>query len=109
MGGGSALLPKEWLKAHYSVPENANVANAYGAALAEISGVVDQVVSLTQRATVLAELEQAALKIAMERGADANKVKIVDVQIIPYHYVPNHMARVIVTAAGPLNLRNKTK
>ncbi len=100
VGGGATLFPKEMLENRYHVPEDANVANAYGAALAEMSGTVDRVVSLTQREAVLAELHEEARQAAIQRGADATSVEVIDVQIIPYHYVPNQIARVIVTAAG---------
>jgi hypothetical protein len=76
------------------------VANAYGAALAEISGMVDRVVSLTQREEMLSALQEEALQEAVRKGADPQCTEVVDLQIIPYHYVPNHMARVVVTAAG---------
>jgi len=55
---------------------------------------------LNDRSRVLEDLQEQALLAAIQQGADAKKVKIVDLQIIPYHYVPNQMARVIVMAAG---------
>lgn len=100
VGGGAQLLPRDLLGDRHIIPNYANVANAYGAALAEISGVVDRVVSLQQRETVLQELQEEAKLAARKRGADASTLQIVDLQIIPYHYVPNQMARVVVTAAG---------
>lgn len=101
VGGGSQLFPEEILDGRHVVPQFANVANAYGAALAEISGVVDRVVSLNDRDAVLAQLREEARQVAIQRGAEAKRTQIVDVQIIPYHYVPNQMARVMVTAVGP--------
>jgi len=106
VGGGAQLIPKELLEKRYFIPEYANIANAYGAALAEISGVIDQIVSLNQREIVLEKLQQEALKAAIQRGADPENVQIVDLHIIPYHYVPNQMARVIVTAAGAQQKKN---
>ena len=100
VGGGAQLFPRELLEERIFIPEHANVANAYGAALAEISGVVDQVVSLNNRETALEGLQEQAIQAAVQRGADPKNVRVVDLQIIPYHYVPNQMARVIVMAAG---------
>lgn len=101
VGGGSRLFTKERLDHRYMFPEHAGVANAYGAALAEISGMIDTVVSLEQRSAVLEKLQAEAQESAISNGADPSRVKIVNLEIIPYHYVPNSMARVVVTAAGP--------
>ncbi len=100
VGGGATLFPKEMLGKRYCIPDNANAANAYGAALSEISGAVDRVVSLTQREETLRTLQEEAIQEAVRKGADPQDVEVVDLQIIPYHYVPNHIARVVVTAAG---------
>lgn len=99
-GGGAALLPDSHLGKRYVIPSHANVANAYGAALAEVAGVIDTVVSLEQRESVLEKLQQEALQKAIRHGAHQAHVKIVDVQITPYHYVPNSMARVTIMASG---------
>lgn len=100
VGGGAALLPKQLLGSRYQIPAHASVANAYGAALAEISGVIDTVVSLNERERVLGRLQELARDAAIRQGADAHSVQVVDVQITPYHYVPNNMARVTILAAG---------
>ena len=100
IGGGSSLLPKDMLDERFIIPKNANVANAYGAALAEISATVDIVVSLEDRQKVLEDLQQQAIQLAIQKGANFKSVKVVDIDILPYHYVPNHMARVIVRASG---------
>jgi N-methylhydantoinase A/oxoprolinase/acetone carboxylase beta subunit len=100
VGGGAQLFPPSFLGNRYQIPVHANVANAFGAALSEISGVIDRVVSLQQRELVLDQLQLEAKRLAESRGADPESVRVVDLQIIPYHYVPNQMARVVVTAAG---------
>ncbi len=98
IGGGAALLPPS--ETRFFRPVHAHVANAYGAALAEIAATVDTVVSLNQRNHVLASLQEQAKELAIHKGADREAIQIVDVQIVPYHYAPNQMARVIVTASG---------
>lgn len=100
IGGGSSLLPKNLLDGRFIIPPYAHVANAYGAALAEISATIDTVVSLEERQKVLDKLQEQAIQAAIQRGADFKSVKVVDVNIIPYHYVPNRLARVIVRASG---------
>ncbi len=100
VGGGAGLLPPYFFKERYSIPSNFNVANAYGAALAEISGSVDTVVSLQNREGVLDRLYAMAKQKAIDLGADPATLRLIDQQIIPYSYVPNQMARVIVKYCG---------
>lgn len=100
VGGGSALLPSSFFQKKYQIPDYFNVANAYGAALAEISGTVDTVVSLKNRKEVLEELYEKARQKAIDQGADPNALRLVDQQIIPYSYIPNQMARVLVRYCG---------
>lgn len=103
VGGGAGIGLYE--KSDYAlIPPHADVANAYGAALAEISATIDTVVSLNEREKTFEELMQKAIAMAVEKGADGAKAKIVDKQIIPYHYVSNNLARVIVIASGPRKL-----
>jgi len=98
IGGGASLLPE--MDGRFLTPKHANVANAYGAALAEISATLDTVVSLIDRQATLEKLQEVVIRCAIQKGADSKDVGIVDMQIIPYHYVPNSMARVILTASG---------
>jgi N-methylhydantoinase A/oxoprolinase/acetone carboxylase beta subunit len=100
IGGGASLFPKNFLDSRFIIPPYAHVANAYGAALAEISATVDTVVSLEDRQKILEGLQASAIQAAIERGADYKTVKVVDVNIIPFHYMPNKLARVIIRASG---------
>lgn len=92
VGGGSALLAP--------LPRYFDVANAYGAALAEISGTIDTVVSLQNREETLASLYSQAKQKAITLGSNPPTLRLIDQQIIPYSYVPNHMARVIIRYSG---------
>jgi N-methylhydantoinase A/oxoprolinase/acetone carboxylase beta subunit len=100
VGGGVMLLKEFFNSQRFIIPEDANVANAYGAALAEISGTVDCVVPLTDRENVLKEIQEKCIQEAIKEGADPESTRLVDLQIIPYHYVPGHLARVVATASG---------
>jgi N-methylhydantoinase A/oxoprolinase/acetone carboxylase beta subunit len=100
IGGGASLLPKNLLDSRFIIPPYAHIANAYGAALAEISATVDTVVSLEERQKVLESLQEQAIQKTIQSGADFKTVRIVDIDIIPYHYMPNRLARVIVRASG---------
>lgn len=100
VGGGSALFSLDAKEQGYIFPENFEIANAYGAALSEISGVVDRVVN--SRHSILKKMEEEAIEEAVKNGADRQFVRVINQTIIPYHYVPNSMARVVIRASGPL-------
>ncbi len=100
VGGGSSLLPSDFFQEDRRLPDFFNVANAYGAALAEISGTIDATVSLQNRSEMLDKLGAQARQKAMDQGADRGTLKLVDQQIIPYSYAPNQMARVIIRYSG---------
>lgn len=93
--GGGARLMEGW-----AVPPHYDVANAYGAALSEVSGVIDTVVSLTDREKVLSKICDNAKEKALANGACEGSLRLVDQQIIPYAYIPNQMARVVVRYSG---------
>jgi N-methylhydantoinase A/oxoprolinase/acetone carboxylase beta subunit len=103
-GGGSVFFTNLQLENRkVMIPQFADVANAYGAALAEISGSVDTVVSLIDRQKVLDELLEEAKFQAIERGADPSDLRQVVCEIIPYNYIPNNLARVKIMVAGRRN------
>lgn len=104
VGGGAAIASSEKIQ----VPEYHSVANAYGAALAEISATIDTVVSLKERNKTLELLKEEVLQKAVSSGACAQNVRLVDVQVIPYHYVPHQMARVMMTASGNRRIYTQT-
>lgn len=101
VGGGASLFAMGHLGAGYIAPNNFQVANAYGAALAEISAKVDCIVSLEHRQEVLEDIKRQAVEAAIDKGACPQRASVVDIQLIPYHYMPGNKARVIVTASGP--------
>ena len=100
VGGGASLLSRDCLPERFQIPPYAHVANAYGAALAEISTTIDTIASLTQRNAVLQELKEKALRDTIAKGACPRSSRIIEMQVIPYHYMPGNKARVVVTAAG---------
>jgi N-methylhydantoinase A/oxoprolinase/acetone carboxylase beta subunit len=77
-----------------------------GAAIAQVSGEVDQVVSLrdVSREAALATAKQEAADRAVAAGADPPTVRIVDVEDIPLAYLPSNATRVRVRAVGELRL-----
>lgn len=105
VGGGSVLVPDEIEGASVVVrPQYAEVANAIGAAIAQVSGEVDRVFSLAGRSreAVLAEAKAEAERLAVEAGADPATVSVVEVDEIPLAYLPSTAVRIRVKAVGDL-------
>ncbi|MEP7244802.1 MAG: hydantoinase/oxoprolinase family protein, partial [Gammaproteobacteria bacterium] len=105
VGGGSILAHRDIRGAsHIVVPPNAGVANAVGAAIAQVSGEIDQVVSYERegRDVALERAKSAACARAVAAGAQADTVRIVDVEELPLQYLPGAAVRVHIKAVGEL-------
>lgn len=105
VGGGSILAPSTLRgAAKVIIPAQAGVANAIGAAIAQVSGEVDQVYSYEQlgRDAALDRARTDATNKAIAAGADAASVHIADVEELPLQYLPGGAVRVRVKAIGEL-------
>ena len=111
VGGGSILIHRDLAGvAELTVPPDADVANAIGAAIAQVSGEVDQIYSFEKlgRDHALLEARQAAERNAIAAGAAVHTIKIVDVEELPLQYLPGGAVRVRVKAVGDLHLGGAT-
>jgi N-methylhydantoinase A/oxoprolinase/acetone carboxylase beta subunit len=107
VGGGSVLLGDELSGASRLVrPEHFAVANAIGAAIAQVGGEVDRVVSLDglSREAALEEAKQEAIEKAVAAGAERESIHVVDVDEVPLAYLPSNAVRFRVKAVGDLSL-----
>jgi N-methylhydantoinase A/oxoprolinase/acetone carboxylase beta subunit len=106
VGGGSVLVKDQVAGLVTIKPKHFAVANAVGAAIAQISGEVDRVYSLATQArdAVLEEAKKEAIGRAVEAGADPSSVEIVEVEDVPLAYLPGNATRVRVKAVGDLRL-----
>ncbi len=107
VGGGSILVSEQLAGASQVVrPPHYQVANAVGAAIAQISGEVDRVVSLSEvsRDEALSAAKNESLERAVAAGADASSIKIVEVEDVPLAYLPSNATRIRVKVAGDLKL-----
>ncbi|MBZ9935684.1 hydantoinase/oxoprolinase family protein [Mesorhizobium sp. BR1-1-16] len=105
VGGGSILVSRQLPSASEVIrPENASVANAIGAAIAQVGGEVDRIFSLegTSRDVVLDGAKAEAAERATKAGADPATVKIVDIEEVPLAYLPGSATRIRVKAVGDL-------
>lgn len=107
VGGGSILIDRELRGcSSVTVPANAGVANAIGAAIAQVSGMVDRVFSYERlgREAALAEARDEATRNAVAAGADPGSVGITEIEELPIQYLPGNAVRVRVKAVGDLTL-----
>lgn len=105
VGGGSILIQRPIAGASEIVkPAHFAVANAIGAAIAQIGGETDRIFSLAEmsREQALERARQEATDRAVAAGADAGTVEIVEVEEVPLAYLPGNATRIMVKAIGDL-------
>ena len=103
IGGGAQLFQNSAFAKKVLIPKLAPIANALGAALAQISGTIDTIVPLQDRKKTLLELTKQAKQQAIKAGALADTLKVIEQQIIPYHYTSNNLTRIKITVIGNLS------
>lgn len=103
VGGGSILVRDLPGFEDVRRPEHFEVANAVGAAIAQVGGEVDRVFS-GPRDSVLALAKEEAIARAERSGARSGSVRIVDVEELPLAYLPGDAVRIRVKAVGDLDL-----
>jgi len=107
VGGGSVLIHRELRGVgELTVPRQAGVANAIGAAIAQVSGEVDRIFSYEKlgRGLALDNARTEAIDGAVSAGASRDTVRIVDVEELPLQYLPGGAVRIRVKAVGDLVL-----
>jgi N-methylhydantoinase A/oxoprolinase/acetone carboxylase beta subunit len=105
VGGGRLLVTRPVSGASTMiVPEHYEVANAVGAAIAQVSGEVDRVVSLagTSRDAAIAAARAEAEAKAVAAGADPSTIQLLDAEDVPLAYLPGNASRVRVKVVGDL-------
>jgi N-methylhydantoinase A/oxoprolinase/acetone carboxylase beta subunit len=105
VGGGSILVPDELDGASKVLrPDHFAVANAIGAAIAQVGGEVDRVfpVAPGTRDAVLDQAREEAVTKAVAAGAEPSTVQIVDIDELPLAYLPGNATRIRVKAVGDL-------
>ena len=103
VGGGSFLIPDqvEGCSAVIRVEHHA-VANAVGAAIAQVSGEVDQIFSNLSRDHAITAARTEAERRAIAAGADQDSLKLVELEDIPLSYLPGDARRVRVRMVGDI-------
>lgn len=105
VGGGSILMPDRIGDLAVIRPENFAVANAVGAAIAQISGEVDRIFSLENGLTrddCLRAAEAEARDKAAAAGADPATVEVIEREDVPLAYLPGNATRIHVKVVGEM-------
>ncbi|GAD97362.1 hydantoinase [Paecilomyces variotii No. 5] len=103
VGGGSILCPQE-LEGVSSilVPPHAEVANAVGAAIAEIGAEVEAVVDETDKDAELIAARHKAISKAVSRGAIETAIRIIEEEVTGIAYIDGK-CRIVVKVVGPID------
>ena len=101
VGGAGFLIPdripgiSEVVKVPYG-----SVANAVGAAIAKVSGEVDQIFHDISREEAIERAREAAEEKAIRAGANPSTIKLVEVEDLPLAYLPGNSLRTRVRVVG---------
>jgi N-methylhydantoinase A/oxoprolinase/acetone carboxylase beta subunit len=103
VGGGSFLVPPRLagVSEILNVPHQA-VANAVGAAIAQVSGEVDQIFQDLPRDEAIARARQLAEDKAVAAGGDRKTLSVVEVEDLPLAYLPGNSLRTRVRVVGDI-------
>jgi len=107
VGGGIILVSRKVEGVSEMVkPEHFPVANAIGAAIAQVGGETDRIFALAEipRDEALAQAKQEASDKVKAAGADEETITIVDIEEIPLSYLPSNAVRIRAKAVGDLAL-----
>jgi len=103
VGGGCFLVPEHLPGVSEVIHvRHQAVANAVGAAIAQVSGEVDQIFQNLGREVAIAEARRIAEERAVTAGADRATLETVDVEDLPLAYLPGHSLRVRVRVVGDI-------
>ena len=103
VGGGAFLIPDKLPGVSQVIHvEHGDCANAVGAAIAQVSGELDQVFSGLSRDAAMAEAKKLAEDKAVRGGADRKTLKLVDIEDLPLAYLPGNAMRVRARVVGDI-------
>lgn len=110
--GGGAILVTEGLQAAQEIhrPQHAGVANAIGAAIAQIGGEAEQMVSYRalSREEAIKQVTAEATQRAIEAGADKHTIRTVDVEETAVPYMDESSTCIRIKVIGELAHKTNT-
>lgn len=105
VGGGAVLIQGDLPAASEVIrPENAGVANAIGAAIAQIGGEAESILSYRamSRDQAILNVTQLAIDKAVAAGASRDEVRTIDIEETEVPYMDGDMRRVRVKVVGDI-------
>jgi N-methylhydantoinase A/oxoprolinase/acetone carboxylase beta subunit len=103
VGGGAFVVPPRLAGVSSVVAvEHQAVANAVGAAIAQVSGEVDQIFQSLPREEAIARARTIAEDRAVTAGAERATLRTVEVEDLPLAYLPGNSLRVRVRVVGEI-------
>ena len=105
VGGGSVMMPNEIDGLEVITPKHNDLANAVGAAIAQVSGQVSRVILLNDeidRDIAIKDVTEEATRIAVKRHADPNSISVLTLSDMPLSYLPGNNLLINVTVVGDL-------
>ena len=104
--GGGAILVTEMLDAASEMlrPEHAGVANAIGAAIAQIGGETERLVSYDKlkRSDAIKAVTADATRLAVTAGADSATIRVADMEETAISYMAGNTTRLRVKVVGDI-------
>ena len=110
VGGGSVMLDNEIDGLKVIKPPHNDLANAVGAAIAQVSGQVSKVVLIDDkinRESAIKEVTDEATTLALKRNANPDSINVLAVSDMPLSYLPGNNLLINVTVVGDLKMENK--
>ena len=108
VGGGSVMLNNEIDGLKVIKPPHNDLANAVGAAIAQVSGQVSKVVLIddkVDRESAIKEVTDEATRLAIKRNANPDSINVLAVSDMPLSYLPGNNLLINVTVVGDLKWR----
>jgi N-methylhydantoinase A/oxoprolinase/acetone carboxylase beta subunit len=103
VGGGAFLIPDQVGGICEVVNvEHQAVANAVGAAIAQVSGEADQIFQNLPREEAITRAREQAEQRAVAAGADPATLKVVEIEDLPLAYLPGNSLRTRVRVIGDI-------
>ena len=109
VGGGSVMMPSKVDGLEVVIPKNNDLANAVGAAIAQVSGQVSRIVLLTDevnRDSAIEEVTAEATSLAVKRHADPKSISVLTISDMPLSYLPGNNLLINVTVVGDLSMED---
>jgi len=101
VGGGAVLIPDKVPGISEVVHvEHEAVANAVGAAIAQISGETDRIYRDMSREDAIEMARTEAVESAVRSGADPASIRVIEVEDLPLSYLPGIAIRTRVRVVG---------